>query len=105
MGRLPDGAQNPSIVYASYMRQRPGTPTTPGGPRPMITEMAPMSAATAQWLQRNGVRTVVVGHQPVGDVPLYMEAHGVQVCWVFYTAHILICCRRVNCVDAWCGRC
>lgn len=148
MGRLPDGTLNPSVVYSSYMRQRPvphksiyatgsssstttatasdpsstTTPTTPActtttttdsstntssstatpstttptssgtttsttssshkSAHPastVVTEPMPIEKEAANYLRSEGVQRVVVGHQPVGDAPLYMQAHGVQV--------------------------
>lgn len=77
MGRLPDGVLNPTVVYGSYLRQRPVrfTDSSPS----VVTEQAPMSVSTATWLKEGGVTAVVVGHQPVGDSPLYFNTHGVGV--------------------------
>lgn len=147
MGRLPDGTLNPSVVYSSYMRQRPvphksiyaagssststttasapsstttpTTLTTPAGTTTtttnsstntssstatpstttptssgtttssshkslnpastVVTEPMPIEKEAADYLRSEGVHRVVVGHQPVGDAPLFMQAHGVQV--------------------------
>jgi hypothetical protein len=82
MSVLPDGVRNPTIVYSSYLRQKRLSPA-PAAPVPpaakMVSELAPLSQATAEWLKQGGVRKVVVGHQPIGDVPLYLRAHGVEV--------------------------
>jgi hypothetical protein len=91
MGRLSDGTLNPSVIYSSYLQQRHITVThantKPGDSAGvkaaaapvMETRAVPLSAKTAQWLRQGGVSKVVVGHQPVGDAPHYMTAHGVQV--------------------------
>ena len=141
MGRLPDGTLNPSVVYSSYMRQRPvphksiyaagstttaaaasapsstTTPTTlitpvcttttatdsstntssstatPSTTTPtsssshksvhpastVVTEPMPIEKEAADYLRSEGVQRVVVGHQPIGDAPLFMQAHEVQV--------------------------
>lgn len=71
MGRLADGTLNPSVIYASYLQQIHG--------KVPVTKQVPLSAKTADWLKQGGVNKVVVGHQPVGDVPLLMKEHGVQV--------------------------
>jgi hypothetical protein len=87
MGRLADGTLNPSVIYSSYLQQRPvsipssktgasaGAKTLPA----METRAVPLSERTARWLRQGGVSKVVVGHQPVGDAPHYVAAHGVQV--------------------------
>lgn len=70
MGRLAGGTLNPSVVYSTYLQQtQQGQSSKPNA----------VSAKAGQWLRANGMRAVVVGHQPVGDAPLIMQAHGVQV--------------------------
>jgi hypothetical protein len=87
MGRLADGTLNPSVIYSSYLQQRhvsahssrtsvsTGAKAAPA----METRAVPLSEKTAKWLRQGGVSKVVVGHQPVGDAPHYIAAHGVQV--------------------------
>jgi hypothetical protein len=74
-GVLSNGCPNPSIVYSSYMQQqrkviKPANPSDPPVLGAVSTRSKPMGRESASWLQRAGVRTVIVGHQPVGDVPL-----------------------------------
>lgn len=75
MGRLAGGAINPSVVYSTYLQQPPPQQQQ----QQQSTQPNAVSVQAAQWLLHNGVRAVVVGHQPVGDAPLIMHAHGVQV--------------------------
>ena len=71
MGRLADGTLNPSVIYNSYLQQVHG--------KVPVTKQAPLTGKPADWLKQSGVNKVVVGHQPVGDVPLVMNDHNVQV--------------------------
>jgi hypothetical protein len=94
MSVLPDGVRNPTIVYSSYLRQKRLSPATAAPIPPaakMVSEMAPLSQTTAEWLKQGGVRKVVVGHQPIGDVPLYLRAHGIEV--MFCRLPTLSCAR------------
>lgn len=81
MGRLVDGTLNPSVIYSSYLQQVPK--------QVPLTRPAPLSELAADWLKRGGVDKVVVGHQPVGDAPLVMKAHGIEVraFWVLILLH------------------
>lgn len=60
----PGKTANPSVVYASYMA---------GGMPVEVTE------ATAKRLKDAGINRVVVGHQPHGDAPTVIQAHGIQI--------------------------
>ena len=89
MGRLPDGTLNPTVVYSSFLHQQ--MVDYADGSQILHTKQAPMSAATAAWLKQGGVTAVVVGHQPVGDAPLYFNTHGVGVSYIII--YILIFAR------------
>jgi hypothetical protein len=54
MGSFADGTRNPSVIYATYLRNGIS---------------APPSDRVMAWLQRGGVNRIIVGHQPNGDCP------------------------------------
>jgi len=39
----------------------------------------PIKKAVAEYLLKNGIQRVVVGHKPFGDSPTFMRQHGVEV--------------------------
>ena len=107
MGRWPDGTLNPSVIYASYLRDgRPisttdhlpscsGSRSSSGGDAGKVSNVVTTGDGTSSgsgsgssagpldrvvdWLRKDGIRKVVVGHQPVGDAPLIFQTSGVQV--------------------------
>ena len=62
MGWLADKTRNPSVIYATYS-------TETNQPEPQVSE----------WLTSNGIRTLVVGHQPRGDAPMLLDNNGLQI--------------------------
>jgi hypothetical protein len=61
MGGLPGRKANRTVIYASYLRGA----------------VAHYSAGSvADWLAVSGVQRIVVGHQPNGDCPWTLNAHG-----------------------------
>lgn len=63
MGWLADKTRNPSVIYATYSAENNSHP----------------DAQVSEWLTSNGVRTLVVGHQPRGDAPLLLDNNGLQI--------------------------
>ncbi len=63
-GPGPMSAVNPSIIYASYIRD--GMP-------------ANIDPSVTRALQAAGVNRIVVGHQPHGDAPTTIQQHGMQI--------------------------
>lgn len=59
MAVLPDLTTNPTAVYSSYMQ----------GGKPRIPD-----ARVLRCLSKNGISRVVVGHQPIGDMPVVLRA-------------------------------
>lgn len=54
MGTMADGSRNPSVIYATYLRNGVSTPP---------------ADRVAAWLTSGGINRLVVGHQPNGDSP------------------------------------
>ncbi len=54
MGSYADKTRNPSVIYATYLRNGVAMPP---------------SDHVMSWLQRDGIDTLIVGHQPNGDCP------------------------------------
>jgi hypothetical protein len=111
-GVLSNGCPNPSIVYSSYMQQqrkviKPANPSDPPVLGAVSTRSKPMGREAASWLQRAGVRTVIVGHQPVGDVPLVeKQKEGIYVsillCHVvFFTGLMEFCRFGMSAIFVW----
>jgi hypothetical protein len=64
MTSLPDKSSNPSVMYNSYLNN--GKPVR-------------IEEEVANWLKKDGITKLVVGHQPNGDAPFIMDHLGVQV--------------------------
>ena len=82
MGSTPDRKSNPTVVYSSWMtngmpyRFYPPTASTPTNEttttnsKEDATEDTPSFAlATKEFLEKAGLRLIVAGHQPQGDLP------------------------------------
>ena len=55
---------NPSIIYNGYLAN--GKPVN-------------IDPEVAQWLKRDGINKIVVGHQPNGDTPFTIDELEIQV--------------------------
>jgi hypothetical protein len=86
------GYQHPqpgSRLIQCGMGMLPKEPDTPGGmsPNPSIIYNGYLSGGkpvnidpeVAEWLARDGINKIIVGHQPNGDTPFTIDELGVQV--------------------------
>lgn len=69
MGSLPDKSRNPTVIYTSYLE----------GGKPVL-----LTTKVAQWLQRDGISRIIVGHQPNGDAPLITYTDNVYVSLIYF---------------------
>jgi hypothetical protein len=58
---------NPSIIYNGYL----------SGGKPIHLDQE-----VVEWLARDGITKIVVGHQPNGDTPFTIDEYGVQVRYI-----------------------
>ena len=64
MRDMPDGTQQPSIIYNGFLGE---------DYQPLCPDKA-----TLRWLQQGGVRRVCAGHLPHGDAPLLLSCGALQ---------------------------
>lgn len=60
MRDMPDGTEQPSVVYNGWLHRASYQPLQPDEP-------------TLAWLREGGVRCIVSGHLPYGDAPLVLQ--------------------------------
>jgi hypothetical protein len=62
VGTNADDTLNPTVIYAAYN-----------------ADSSHPEREVSDWLTGNGVRTLIVGHQPRGDAPMLLDNNGLQV--------------------------